>query len=163
MLYTVKREFKRRDDNEAVGNVTFQVDVSQCAINGSELPGVSIEHLLTFALQSLQDAYAGASDYESAKAAFDSKLDKIVNGTIGTRTSAPIDVIVARDILEAKAKANPAKPLGVGYAACKTAKEKREFLDAVYEKNMEALSKDVQSEIKRRKAAAALDIELDIE
>lgn len=55
-------------------------------LNGKELPAASIDHLLTFALQSLQDAYAGAENAEDAQERFDAKLGRILAGTLGTRT-----------------------------------------------------------------------------
>lgn len=55
-------------------------------LNGQELSAQSVDHLLIFALQTLQDAYAGAKDAEDAQKRFDDKLGRILAGTIGTRT-----------------------------------------------------------------------------
>lgn len=55
-------------------------------LNGTELPAKSIDHLLMFALQTLQDAYAGADSVDAAKAAFNAKLERILHGTLGART-----------------------------------------------------------------------------
>lgn len=56
------------------------------ALDGKELSERSVEHFLNFALQSLQDAYAGADSADDAKARWQAKYDKIVEGTIGVRT-----------------------------------------------------------------------------
>jgi hypothetical protein len=55
-------------------------------LNGQELPPQSVDHLLTFALQTLQDAYAGAEDATDAQARFNAKLTRILEGTLGTRS-----------------------------------------------------------------------------
>lgn len=55
-------------------------------LNGQELPAQSIDHLLTFALQSLQDAYAGAESEVDALERFNAKLTRILEGTLGTRS-----------------------------------------------------------------------------
>lgn len=70
-----------------IGDVTFTVPKGKFAINGNELPDTSVAHLMTFALQTLQDAYAGAKSTDEAQGAFNGKLDKLLNGTIGTRGS----------------------------------------------------------------------------
>jgi hypothetical protein len=55
-------------------------------LNGQELPPQSVDHLLTFALQTLQDAYAGAEDATDAQTRFNAKLERILAGTLGTRS-----------------------------------------------------------------------------
>jgi hypothetical protein len=64
---------------EAAGGITV-------TLNGQILPGQSVEHLLTFALQTLQDAYAGAENAEDASYRFAAKLERILTGTLGTRS-----------------------------------------------------------------------------
>ena len=71
----------------AIGSVTFETPKGKYILNGHELPDASVEHLMTFALQTLQDAYAGAKSTDEAKGAFNGKYDKLINGTIGTRGS----------------------------------------------------------------------------
>src|SRR5688500_18599972 len=70
-----------------IGDVVFTTPKGKYAINGQELPESSVAHLMTFALQTLQDAYAGAKSTDEALGAFNGKLDKLLNGTIGTRGS----------------------------------------------------------------------------
>jgi len=69
----------------AIGSVTFDVPKGTFKLNGQVLPDASVAHLMTFALQTLQDAYAGAKSTDEALGAFNGKLDKLLNGTIGTR------------------------------------------------------------------------------
>ena len=51
-----------------IGIVNMEAAVAYIAIDGKELPVSSIEYLLTFALQNLQDAYAGADSAAEATA-----------------------------------------------------------------------------------------------
>lgn len=69
----------------AIGAVTFVAPDGTYTLNGKALPESSIAHLLRFALQTLQDAYAGATDAAECVGAFDKKLNAIINGTLGTR------------------------------------------------------------------------------
>lgn len=55
-------------------------------IDGKELPDASLVYLMNFALQSLQDAYAGADDLTDAIARFEKKRDALLDGTIGVRS-----------------------------------------------------------------------------
>ena len=65
----------------AHGNVGWTLD-------GKPLPQASVEYLLGFALQSLQDAYAGAKSPETAKAAYAAKHNRLIEGTVGARRQA---------------------------------------------------------------------------
>lgn len=92
----------------AIGAVTFETPKGRYAINGIVLPESSVAHLMTFALQTLQDAYAGAKSTDEALGAFNGKLDKLLNGTIGTRAAgdgADERTRVARSVAMAAAKA----------------------------------------------------------
>ena len=68
-----------------IGIVNMEAAVAYIAIDGKELPVSSIEYLLTFALQNLQDAYAGADSAAEATARWQKKLDRLLEGTIGVR------------------------------------------------------------------------------
>src|SRR5688572_14266848 len=72
-----------------IGLVEVEADVKSITIStggvAHELPATSIEYLLTFALQNLQDAYAGAENAADATARFGKKLDRLLAGTIGAR------------------------------------------------------------------------------
>lgn len=78
------REFNHKTFG-AIGRVVLDADVKSVKLNGKDLPAGSIEYLLNFALQSLQDAYAGAKNEAEAQGAFNTKLDRLVSGTIGVR------------------------------------------------------------------------------
>jgi len=57
-------------------------------LDGKPLPQASVEYLLGFALQSLQDAYAGAKSPEAAKTAYAAKRNRLIEGTVGARREA---------------------------------------------------------------------------
>lgn len=78
------REFNHRTFG-SVGRAVLSAKVAEVTLNGKALPIGSVEYLLNFALQSLQDAYAGAKTEAEAKGAFDTKLDRIIAGTVGVR------------------------------------------------------------------------------
>lgn len=101
----VVREYNHRTFG-AIGKVVLSANVTEMKINGTKLPESSIEYLLTFALQSLQDAYAGSNNADEAQGAFNTKLDRLINGTIGVRTGGGAGVSeetrIARTITKAK-------------------------------------------------------------
>lgn len=68
-----------------IGVVNMEAAVAYVSIDGKELPIQSVEYLLTFALQNLQDAYAGADNAEEAVARWQKKLDRLIEGSIGVR------------------------------------------------------------------------------
>lgn len=68
-----------------IGVVNMEAAVAYVSIDGKELPIQSVEYLLTFALQNLQDAYAGADSADEAKARWEKKLDRLIEGSIGVR------------------------------------------------------------------------------
>lgn len=90
-----------------IGDATFTAPDGKYTLDGKTLPDASVEHLLRFALQTLQDAYAGAKTADEATAAFEKKRDAIIAGTIGTRgdgTGADMRTIVARSVMRNAAK-----------------------------------------------------------
>lgn len=70
-----------------IGEVTLAVPKGKYTLDGHELSDASVAHLMIFALQTLQDAYAGAKSTDEAQGAFNGKYDKLINGTIGTRSA----------------------------------------------------------------------------
>jgi hypothetical protein len=140
----------------AIGAVTFTVPKGKFAINGQELPDSSVAHLMTFALQTLQDAYAGAKSTDEALGAFNGKLDKLLNGTIGTRGTgdgADERTRVARSVVQqaAKAKFGAKSPEWATFTGldddAKAAK-----LDAWYADNRAAFDPAIDEEMARRAA-----------
>lgn len=82
--FVVSRSFDHKQHGR-IGIVEMSAGVSGISINGKELPATSIEYLLTFALQNLQDAYAGADSAADAQGRWQKKLDRLIEGTIGVR------------------------------------------------------------------------------
>lgn len=82
--YTIARAFDHKQHGR-IGIVNVEADVKSITVEGKELPATSVEYLLTFALQNLQDAYAGADSADEAKARWQKKLDRLIEGSIGVR------------------------------------------------------------------------------
>lgn len=155
-MTNVVREYEHRTFG-AIGKVELSIVGDEWKLNGAKLPASSIEHLMTFALQTLQDAYAGAKTRSEAQAALDKKLDKILAGTIGTRaagdgTSAETALWrkVAKMVLKVRA---PEK--------FKEMKDDDAKLDAFVEKNRAKLQPLYDEEVataKRRREAMAIEL-----
>lgn len=85
----------------SLGKIVLESDVKTIKLNGKPIPEASIEYLLTFALQSFQDAYAGAKDQSEAKANFDKKLERVIEGKIGLREGGGVteEIRIARRVM----------------------------------------------------------------
>lgn len=155
-----------------IGAVTFGVPKGKFTLNGSELPEASVDHLMVFALQTLQDAYAGAKSTDEALGAFNGKLDKLLNGTIGTRGSgdgADERTRVARSVTmaAAKAKFGSKSPEWATFTGLSD-DERNAKLDGWYAANAAAFDPAIDEEMARRAAkrdankslGAAIAIEL---
>jgi hypothetical protein len=148
----------------AIGAVAFETPKGRYAINGQVLPESSVAHLMTFALQTLQDAYAGAKSTDEALGAYNGKLDKLLNGTIGTRAAgdgADERTRVARSVTMAAAKAkfgakSPEWATFTGLDADAQAAK----LDGWYEANRAAFDPAVDEEMARRAAKRAAKADL---
>lgn len=109
MAYEVTRAFAHRTHGD-IGQAKLAVtDKGKMMLDGEMLPDASAEYLLTFALQSLQDAYAGADNAEDAIAAFETKRTRVIEGKIGVRSGGSgVDEFtrVARMIVRKAFKAN---------------------------------------------------------
>lgn len=143
----------------AIGSVEFAYPKGKFTLNGTELPEASVVHLMTFALQTLQDAYAGAKDQAEAEGAFGTKLDKLLTGTIGTRGGGDgVDerTRVARSVTMAAAKARfgAKSPEWATFTGLSDA-EQAEKLDAWFTAFESALSPEVDAEMERRAAKRA--------
>ena len=139
-----------------IGAVTFEVPKGKYRINGNDLPEASVAHLMTFALQTLQDAYAGAKSTDEALGAFNGKLDKLLNGTIGTRGSgdgADERTRVARSVVmaAAKAKFGAKSPEWTAFTGLET-DERNAKLDGWYDANKAAFDPAIDEEMARRAA-----------
>ena len=166
--FNISRAFNHRAFG-TVGSVALVADVASVTLDGKKLPDSSVEYLLNFALQSLQDAYAGAKTSDEAKASWDKKRDAIIAGTLGQRAASgvSVEVSVARQITRAALKAmwgakSPkwAEFTGRDDDAQETA------LDEVFKKNEAKLGPQVKAELKRRadakKATEGLALEVEI-
>ena len=151
----ITRSFTHRTYGN-IGAVTLTAPKGKYAINGNELPESSVNHLLTFALQTLQDAYAGAKSTDEAQGAFNGKLDKLLNGTIGTRSGgdgADERTRVARSVTmaAAKAKFGAKSPEWATFTGL-TDDERNAKLDGWYDANREAFDPAIDEEMARRAA-----------
>jgi hypothetical protein len=151
----ITRNFTHRTFGN-IGSVVFTVPKGKYAINGQELPESSVSHLVMFALQTLQDAYAGAKSTDEAQGAFNGKLDKLLNGTIGTRGSgdgADERTRVARSIMHGlvKAKYGAKSPDWAAFTGLADA-EQAAKLDAMVAANQAALDPAIDEEMARRAA-----------
>lgn len=140
----------------AIGAVTFETPKGKYVLNGTELPDASVAHLMTFALQTLQDAYAGAKSTDEALGAFNGKLDKLLNGTIGTRASgdgADERTRVARSVTmaAAKAKFGAKSPEWATFTGLSD-DDKNAKLDGWYAANAAAFDPAIDEEMARRAA-----------
>lgn len=162
--HEISRGFTHRTFGD-IGQVVMSGEAANFAINGKTLPETSVEYLLNFALQSLQDSYAGAKTAIEAAANFDKKLNALIEGTIGVRTGGNAgvteEVAVQRSITRTMAKTKMgAKSEAWAKFTGFTDAEQGEKLDAWYEANKAALEPAVKEELARRekarKAKAAL-------
>lgn len=144
------REFNHRTFG-AIGKVVLEADVKTVKLNGKPIPEASVEYLLNFALQSLQDAYAGAKNAAEAQGAFTTKLDRLIAGTIGTRasgTGVTDEVRIARRIVRnaMKAKLGKDSPDWAEFTALSD-EDANARLDEVFAKNEAKLRPIVDAEL----------------
>ena len=82
-----KRETEKSDWSGRIGATELKVDGKGIWwLDGTELPQASADYLANFALQSLQDAYAGASSLDDATKRWEAKRTALLDGTIGARS-----------------------------------------------------------------------------
>lgn len=154
-MVQVTREYNHKTFGN-VGKVVLESDTTVVKLNGKPIPADSVEYLLNFALQSLQDAYAGSANADEAKASFAKKFDAIVGGTLGARSgAAAVDELtkVQRQIVRAILKAQ----LGAKSDAWQELMDKSEsdqntFLDEKFAKNSEKLAGPVAERMAELKA-----------
>ena len=146
-----------------IGTVTMTSPAGDWTLNGQPLPERSVDHLLTFALQTLQDAYAGADSTDAAKKKFDDKLAKLIAGTLGVRSAGGAvdeETRHMRIIMRSLVAAN------FGKLAWKAMEEdeKVEYIDAAYDgledADRAAIDEAVAEAIAAEKRAKGLSIKL---
>lgn len=149
-----------------IGAVTMTSPDGEWTLNGAPLPERSVDHLLTFALQTLQDAYAGADSADVAKTKFVDKLAKLIVGTLGTRSASGEAVDDAtrhmRIIMRPLVAANFGK---LAWKATEE-EEKIEYIDEAYDgladDDRAAIDEAVAEAIAAEKRAKGLSIKLNI-
>lgn len=129
-----------------IGAVALEAPEGEWRLDGKVLPASSVEHLVTFALQTLQDAYAGAKDVEEAKAFFGKKYERLVEGTLGVRSGGGTDPLTA----EMRRLCRNAIKAKLGAERAKSATD--EELDAVIKKNHAAFEAAAKKELARKEA-----------
>ena len=146
--FTIARAFDHKTHGR-IGLVNVEADCKAITINGQALPDSSVEYLLTFALQNLQDAYAGADSAADAQARFAKKLDRLLAGTIGVREAgdgASAEVRMRRTVLgEILRKTDAGKTAWKAHEA-----DRDEWLDAVFDKQAEAVQADIMAKVAAR-------------
>lgn len=156
-----KRETEKSDWSGRIGHTEFAIESDSdihVYLDENELSPASIEYLMTFALQSMQDAYAGADSLQSAIGAFEKKRDAIIAGTIGVRGTgdgASYFTTVARSIVRANVKSAWGAKSQKWLDFAKLDDDAQDAkLDAVYAANEAVLKPKVEAEIERRTEAA---------
>lgn len=86
-------------DHGNIGTVELIVPDTGWIMDGMTLAPETVRHLATFALQTLQDAYAGAKNADDARGSFGKKYDRLIAGTIGTRVGGERNPVRARAII----------------------------------------------------------------
>jgi len=158
--FTFTRNFTRRDDDSPFATIRVSALVESIMIEDRELPADSIEYLLNFAFQCLQDAYAGAKTRAECHKLYSKKLTKLLDGTIAEREVDPV-VRVGRAILTESLKKNhPAKWKEL---AALDAKERNTLLDQVLSENAEKLQDAIAERIAAEKAAKARSRSIKVE
>lgn len=152
--FTIARTFDHKAHGR-IGLIECEADVKSLTIGGVAVPDASIEYLLTFAFQNLQDAYAGADSAADAQARFAKKLDRLMKGEIGVRE--------AGDGASAETKAIRGV-IGDMLRAAKQWKEvmgdkdedaRAAVLDAIFAKQPEAKQATIRATAQERMAEAA--------
>lgn len=158
---SILRTFSTRATSEigeaTIGEVRLTGEAT-LSIDGKPLPAKSVEYLLTFALQSLQDAYAGSKTADDAKSAFAAKRDKLLSGEIGTRgpgANVSLEVRIGREIMRELFMSKASDAQRKEYKAADT-DGRAAILDKLIAKNADRIAKLVADRIKQRK----VDIEL---
>lgn len=159
----INRSFSHRTFG-AIGSVVLDETKGKWTLDGKPLPEASVAHLMTFALQTLQDAYAGAKSAEEAKSAFETKLGKLVDGTIGTRSGGGgVDerTAVMRSVVKAamKAKFGAKSPEWAEFTGRSDEDQNAKFAE-VYEANKAVFDPAIEDEMARRAARRAAKSDL---
>lgn len=156
MAYEIARVFEKRATEKStwsgrIGKVElFVSDDGIWSIDGKVLGRKSVEYLLNFSLQSLQDAYAGADDLTEATANWAKKRDALIEGTIGQRAANGLGAFerIGHAMIKAAMLEKDAKRFdGMDDDAV------AELVAEKFEANRAALTPAIDAEIERREEA----------
>lgn len=155
-MTTIKREYDHKTLGH-IGAVTLTVPDGEWTLDGKVLPAASVEYLANFALQCLQDAYAGADTLAEAKGKYDKKLDSILNGMVRVNAGQSdvektIDMIAKREFRAALSKDDRKKFDEMDAADTKVRLDA--FIKA-HADNGRDWTADATADIERRRAEAA--------
>lgn len=163
---TVNRVYEKRATekstwNGRIGATELVMSVSPdgnlvATLDGNVLPDASVNYLLNFSLQSLQDAYAGAEDLTEAEANWSKKRDALLKGEIGARgEGVSTFTSVARSTLRAilKKQHGPKSEAWTAFTA-KSDAEQNKVLDEKIAAASPEFHAAIESEINERAATA---------
>src|SRR5690606_4383520 len=159
----IERNFYNKTADHNFGDVVIEFPTEGFVLNGKPLPEASVRAIINQGLQILQDTYAGvgkSKTLDEAKAAFDNKLQALIEGTVGQRSSgggrSPLEAMmhtIARESLRALLRAE-----GKPYKTCteRDADEQAERLEKVIDKLGRAkVEKEAQERLAAKNKAAA--------
>jgi hypothetical protein len=165
MEYSIKREFATKAG--AIGRVHLKAEISWLKIATDEnetfieIPADSIEYLINFGLQFLQDAYAGKPDLTYAIAAHRQRRDRFISGNMRSRAVAPKvsswQAEARRFMLNFIRNNDAAK---VKYAALPDAKARTAYLDERIVANIDTIKPKIDKIIAYN--VAPFDMSLDL-
>lgn len=149
-MQTIIRNYAHRVHGQ-INEVKLTHNCDKMLIDGRELPAQSIEYLINFGLQSLQDAYANAKTQAEAAGAHLKKLEALLNGTIGTR-SGGVSVTEATKVARTLVRALLKDKWGVKSAEWATFTglsddDAEAKLDEIFEKNKDKLQARVDARL----------------
>ncbi len=160
------RKFYHKATDTTFGIVTVEYD-GHMILDGHDLSETSVQYLVNYALQALQDTYAGVGTSKTvgeATAAFTTRLDKLINGTIGIRSgTGGVDPLttVMRSIARKFVKAKLSK---AEYKEKYTDNEdKNDYLDSVIDKKPETFETAGKAELARMAKEASTIAGLDVD
>lgn len=173
MMTKIVRDFTHRTYG-AIGSVELVAPDGEWVLtpkgqDAKTLPATSVAHLVNFALQTLQDSYAGSKTADEAQGSFGKKLDALIAGTLGQRTGGGVGLVQVKARQFARQAAKLAwsadkykERLGVGLDASAI----NAVLDGIVEKNpklIEMAKAKIAEEAAAREAAAKFADTMDMD
>lgn len=165
MTNQIEKTFAKRETEKSEGGEIATVTLEAPAKafqgwtwDGKDIPEISVKNIIaTYFFQSMSDAYAGEKTIADAQAMFDKKVEAMLDGTIGVRSSGggvSELVRVMRQIARASYKAQVTKEVYKKEYTDADDAAKNALLDGIVENNRKALEKAAQAEIDKRNAEA---------